>query len=157
MTTDKLTRYAQAIPYRNQSANATKKALFENLALHYSFLSKIYCDIGANFEFKVTRKMCFISSINKTRTTYYHPIEDGMMERFNKTLLNIMATLPGTKQRKVIGKPMCDTHTKLQCAVNDGTGILSLYFMLSRQPRLAVYSFLGHFFKQYCSSKQARL
>ena len=38
--TDHFTRYAQAIPCRNQTAQATAKALYENFIRFYSFPSE---------------------------------------------------------------------------------------------------------------------
>ena len=42
--TDHYTRYAQAIPTRNQTEQSTAKALFENFFLHYGFLARIHSD-----------------------------------------------------------------------------------------------------------------
>ena len=36
--------------------------------------------------------MCSLLGITKTRTTLYHPQSDGMVERFNRTLLNMLST-----------------------------------------------------------------
>ena len=58
--TDHFTRYAQAIPTKNQSANTTAKALFENFFVHYGFPLKIHSDMGANFESKVIRKLVIL-------------------------------------------------------------------------------------------------
>ena len=50
-------------------------------------------------ESKVIRNLCKLAGIKKTRTTPYHPMANGMVERFNKTLLNMLGTL-SDKQKK---------------------------------------------------------
>ena len=39
------------------------------------------------------KKLCKLAGTVKTRTTPYHPMGNGMCERFNKTLLNMLGTL----------------------------------------------------------------
>lgn len=46
-----------------------------------------------NFDYKVVRELCKLFGIKKTRTTPYHPIENGSVERFNQTLLKMLGTL----------------------------------------------------------------
>ena len=48
--TDHFTRYAQAFPFKIQTALATVKLLWNNFILHYGFPSKIITDQGRNFE-----------------------------------------------------------------------------------------------------------
>ena len=67
--TDHFSRYAQAIPTRNQTEQTTAKVLFENFFLHYGFPAILHSDKGANFESKVIRKLCEITGIKKSRTT----------------------------------------------------------------------------------------
>ncbi len=80
--TDHFTRYAQAIPTRNQTAKSTAKALYENFVCHYSFPARLHSDQGRNFESSVIKELCKLANVEKTRTTPYHPMGNGMVERF---------------------------------------------------------------------------
>ena len=91
--TDHYTRYAQAIPTRNQSAATTARVLFKNYFVHYGFPGKLHSDQGANFTSKIIQQLCKLTGTAKTRTTPYHPMGNGMCERFNKTLLDMLGTL----------------------------------------------------------------
>ena len=45
-----------------------------------------------NFESDLIKEICKLLDIKKTRTSAYHPQSDGMIERFNRTLLNMLST-----------------------------------------------------------------
>ena len=91
--TDHFTRYAQAIPTRNQSVKTTARVLFDNFICHYGFPSRLHSDQGPNFESEVIKELCSIANIDKSRTTPYHTMGNGMPERFNQTLLYMLGTL----------------------------------------------------------------
>ena len=98
--------------------------------------------MGANFETKVIRKPCDIADIKKTRTTLYHPMGNGMVERFNKTLLTMMATLPEVKKTDWKAHVSTLTHA-YNAAVHDSTGFAPYYLIFGRHPRLEIDAYLG--------------
>ena len=96
--TDHFTRYAQAIPSRNQTAKTTAKLLFDNFVCHFGFPARLHSDQGRNLESQVIKALCAIANVDKSRTTPYHPMGNGMPERFNQTLLNMLGTLEEDKK-----------------------------------------------------------
>ena len=87
------TRYAQAFQTKNQLAKTTAKVLFDNFIVHYGFPARLHSDQGRNFESSVIKELCNIAGVEKSRPTPNHPMENGMVERFNQTLLNMFGTL----------------------------------------------------------------
>ena len=140
--TDHFTRYAQAFPTRNGTAQTTARVLYENYFIHYGFPSKIHSDKGASFESKTIKKLCETAGIKKSRTTPYHPMANGMVERFNKILLNMLGTLHEDQRGDWKSHVSTLTHA-YNAAVQDSTGFSTYYLMYGRHPRLAVDAFFG--------------
>ena len=140
--TDHFSRFALAVPTRNQKAHVTAKALFENFFLYYGFPAKLHSDKGANFESKVIKKLCKLAGIQKTRTTPYHPMGNGMVERYNRTLLNMLGTLSDKQKKDWKSHVQTLTHA-YNAAVHESTGFSPFFLMFGRHPRLAIDAFFG--------------
>ena len=52
----------------------------------------IHSDQGPDFESNLFQEMCCLLETDKTRTCPYHPQSDGMIERFNRTVAQMLAT-----------------------------------------------------------------
>ncbi|KRX35047.1 Retrovirus-related Pol polyprotein from transposon [Trichinella murrelli] len=48
-------------------------------------------DQGRNFESELVKGVCQLYGVTKTRATVYHPKSDGLVERMNRTLLDMLA------------------------------------------------------------------
>ena len=97
--TDHFTKYAMAIPTRNQTAKTTAKAFYHNFILHYGIPTRIHSDQGTNFESAIIKELCNLTGIEKTRASIYHPQGNAGPERFNRTLLGMLGTLENRKQK----------------------------------------------------------
>ena len=62
---------------------------------------ELHSDQGTNFESAVFQEMCRILDICKTRTTPYNPKSDGLVERYNRTIVNAVSLMikPHENQR----------------------------------------------------------
>ncbi len=135
--TDHYTKYALAIPARNQTARITADALFYNFIVHYGFPKRIRSDQGANFQSAVIKELCRLSGMEKSRTTPYHPMGNRITERMNKTLLDMLGTLdPGRKHDwKAQVAPFVHAYN---CTRHETTGYTPYSLMFGREPRLAL-------------------
>ncbi len=140
--TDHFTRYSQAVPTRNQSAKTTAKALYDNFICHYSFPARIHSDQGRNFESRLIKELCQIAGVQKSRTTPYHPMGNGAVERFNQTLLKMLGTLEEYEKAdwKSYVAPLVHAYNATK---HESTGFSPHYLMFGWHPRLAVDAYLG--------------
>ncbi|MCG8044919.1 MAG: RNase H-like domain-containing protein [Candidatus Thiodiazotropha endolucinida] len=140
--TDHFTRYAQAFPTRNELAKTTAKVLFENFIVHYGFPGRLHSDQGRNFESSVIKELCSLAGVGKSRTTPYHPMGNGMVERFNQTLLNMLGTLEHHKKEdwKSYVAPLVHSYNATK---HPSTGYSPYFLMFGRHPRLAIDAYLG--------------
>jgi len=69
----------------------------EQFIVYYSFPERLHSDQVRNFESRLIKELCKLADVKKTRTTPYHPMGNGSAERFNQTLLKMLATLDENK------------------------------------------------------------
>ncbi|KAK3755142.1 hypothetical protein QZH41_020562, partial [Actinostola sp. cb2023] len=105
--------------------------------------ARLHSDQGRNFESQTIQQLCRIARTSRTRTTPYHPMGNGMCERFNRTLLHMLGTL-GKEQKanwKDFVAPVVHAYNATK---HESTGVSPFYLMFGRHPRLAIDVQFGH-------------
>ena len=97
VVSDYFTRYTEAYAIPNQEAVTVARKLVDNFFLQFSPPERLHSDQGRNFESSVIAEVCQLLGVEKSRTTPYHPQSDGLVERFNRMLLGMLATAVGKK------------------------------------------------------------
>ena len=134
---DHFTRYAQAYVTPNQKANIVAKTLWDKFFVHYGFPEKILSDQGRKFESKLLEELCLLAQIKKMRTTPYRPEGNGSCERFNRTLISMLGTLP--EEFKVEWTNHVNTLTyAYNCMRSNATGFSPYYLLYGRHPLLPI-------------------
>ena len=98
---DYFTKWMEAYALPDSKAETVAQAFVENFVCRYGVPQELHSDQGRNFESDVFTEMCKILAIKKTRTVAYNPKSDGLIERYNKTLINTVSMMldPDRNQR----------------------------------------------------------
>ena len=98
---DYYTKFVEAYPMQDETARTIAQILVEEFICRYEIPREIHSDQGRQFESTLVKNICELLGIKKTRTTPFNPKSDGMVERFNRTLLSMLVTLidPDKHQR----------------------------------------------------------
>uniref|UniRef100_A0A3B1JAQ3 Gypsy retrotransposon integrase-like protein 1 n=1 Tax=Astyanax mexicanus TaxID=7994 RepID=A0A3B1JAQ3_ASTMX len=100
VVTDHFSRLAHAFVCKNQSAKQVARVLWDKYFCVYGFPERIHSDQGASFENQLISELLRISGIRKSHTTPYHPMGNGSVERFNRTLGNMIRALSPERKYK---------------------------------------------------------
>jgi cleavage and polyadenylation specificity factor subunit 1 len=83
---DRFTRWPEAIPIPDSTAETVARALFIGWISHFGCPQIITTYQGRQFESQLFHYLAKICRIQLSRTTADHPAADGLVERFHQTL-----------------------------------------------------------------------
>ena len=96
---DQFTRWVEAAAVGEQTAEITARTLLREFFSRFGVPLEVHTDQGRNFESALFAELCDLLQIVKTRTTPYHPASNGQVERFNRTLLQMIRCYVSNNQR----------------------------------------------------------
>ena len=131
--TDHYTKWAMAIPTRNQKASTVAKLLQEHLFYTIGIPRRLHSDCGGSFEAQIIKHLCSAHGVQKSRTSPYHPEGDGITERYNRTLLGMLRTLDGP-QKEDWKSHVSRLAFAYNCTEHASTGFSPYYLMHGRHP-----------------------
>ena len=136
---DHFTKFVQIYATKNKSAPAAAEKLFNDFILKFGFPHKIHHDLGKEFNNKLFGRLHQLSGIAKSHTTPYHPEGDGVTERMNQTLRNMLTTLQ-EEEKKQWNKHLSKLAFAYNVTVNKTTNFSPYFLMFGRNPRLPLDS-----------------
>ena len=88
---DRLTRWPEAFAVTNQRAKTIATLLMTEIIPRYGAPRTLLSDQGTNFLSKLCKKVYKLMKIHKLQTSAYFPSANGLVERFNHTIADMLS------------------------------------------------------------------
>ena len=89
---DHATRYPEAVPLRGCSTEDVAEALFD-IYCRLGIPSEILSDMGRQFISECMKQVSELLGIKQLHTSVYHPISNGLVEKYNSTMKRMLRRL----------------------------------------------------------------
>ena len=139
---DYFTKWTEAFALMNHTAQTVADVIVQEFVGRFGVPRLIHSDQGREFESLLISHLCQLLHIKKTRTIAYNPKSDGMVERANRTVKQMLSVLVNKAQDN------WDDHLPYimmayQASVNEGTKCTPNLLMLNRETNLPVDLMFG--------------
>uniref|UniRef100_A0A1X7SDE2 Integrase catalytic domain-containing protein n=1 Tax=Amphimedon queenslandica TaxID=400682 RepID=A0A1X7SDE2_AMPQE len=147
---DYFTKWAEAYPIPNMEAATVANILANEMFFRFSPPERLHSGQGKQFDSNHVKEVCRILQIEKRRTSPYHPQYDGLVERFNCTLLHMLATSCKSNPTnwETYIRPVCFAYN------TSTTGYTPHFLMFGREAKLPVDLLFGTTFTDTTSPDQ---
>ena len=134
---DYFTKWTECYALPDQKSMTVADALVTNFFLRWGCPLQLHSDQGANFEAHLFNDLCKLLGICKTRTSPYRPQSDGLVERMNRSLQDMLAKLV-EEDRSNWDEVLPYVASAYRATPHESTGITPNRMMLGRECDLPV-------------------
>lgn len=132
---DYFTKYINLYALPDQRAVTVAKCLFEDYICQHGVPHGLHTDQGRQFDSDLIKYLCSNMGVHKTRTSPYHAMSDGMVERANRSIKDQLAKYLYSKGGE------WDEHTKqvefaYNTRVHSSTNFTPFFLVHGREARL---------------------
>ena len=131
---DHFSKWVEALAVPNFTAETTANFVFNKIICKFGIPQTIITDQGINFESQLVQALCKLLGVKKIRSTPYHPQTNGQVERFNRTLKQMIACYTNdnhTDWDQFIN-PLCYA---INTTVSETTGLSPFQIIFGQTPR----------------------
>ncbi|KAK3088259.1 hypothetical protein FSP39_016699 [Pinctada imbricata] len=139
---DQFTKFVEAYAIPDQTAETVANKIVFDFISRYGVPLELHSDQGSNFESRLFQEACRLLEIHKTRTAPFHPASNGMVERFNQTLVNMIATYVNNEQNNW-DKYLNFVTSAYRSCCHDSTGFSPNMLMFGREVNLPISLEMG--------------
>ncbi|KAL1267146.1 hypothetical protein QQF64_002821 [Cirrhinus molitorella] len=127
------TRYPEAIPLRKATAKNIAQELFL-LSSRVGIPAEILTDQGTPFMSRLMAGLCRLLRVKQLQTSIYHPQTDGLVERFNQTLKQMLRRV-AAEDRRDWDRMLPYVLFGIREVPQASTGFTPFELLFGRQPR----------------------
>ncbi|UYV78663.1 hypothetical protein LAZ67_16002321, partial [Cordylochernes scorpioides] len=131
--TDYYTKYAETKAVIDATAREVAKFLTENVILKHGAPRYLISDRGSQFTSNLVKEITKICQIQHCLTTSYHPQTNGLTERLNRTLINMISMYVNVDQRNWDEILPFITHA-YNTTIQDTTKYSPFFLLYGREP-----------------------
>lgn len=123
--TDIFSKWVEAFPLPAVTSRDFVDILVKHIVSRFGIPRQIHTDQGTNFTSRIVEDFCRSMNIAKTRTTSYHPEGNGVVERFNKTMKEMLKKCFNTEENWDLYLPYLllvyrnTTHETTRCSPSE--------------------------------------
>ena len=139
---DHFTKWCEAFPSKDQKASTVARILVSSVFSRFGPPTVLHSDQGRNFDSTLMHEIYQLMGIKKTRTTAYHPQCDGLVERQNRTLQNILASFV-SEHSADWDEWLAQAVFAYNTSVHESTGISPYEMVFGRPARMPIEVELG--------------
>ena len=88
---DYLTKWPEVFATKNHKAETIARLLVTEIICRHGVPEELLSDRGSDFLSSLIKEVCSLTGMRKINTSAYHPQTDGMVERMNRTLIQMIS------------------------------------------------------------------
>jgi hypothetical protein len=134
---DRLTRWPEAYATRNQLSKTIARLLVNEIIPRHGVPRTLLSDQGSNYVSKLCKAVYKEMGVRKLQTSAYYPQGNGLVERFNRTLDNMLAMYINELQTDW-DEWLPHMLFAYRAAVNASTGYSPFYMLHGFEPRYPI-------------------
>ena len=142
VVTDHFTRFTQVYATRNKGSKAAADKIYNNFIMQYGFPTRIHSDRGGEFTSTLFQELHKLTNIKSSKTTPYHPQGNGLCERFNRTMINMLKSL-SQEAKKDWKMYLPKLSFAYNSTIHKSTGYSPFKLLMGKESKLPIDFVLG--------------